>query len=215
LKDTPPPVFCASRSPALDHVVHRCLDKDPEERWQSAADLMRELRWTMASHRDAAKSPMRSSSGRSSRLGWFVAVGLAAATVALSAWFARSHVATDALMLRFSVLPPPNTLFASLGATVPTTELALSPDGRLLVFVAQVASGNTMLWVRPLNGVAAQQLAGTEEAEYPFWSPDSRSIAFFAQGKLKRMDVTGGPVQALCDVADPRGGTWAPVTSSC
>ena len=64
------------------------------------------------------------------------------------------------------------------------------------------------LWLRPLDALDPQPLPGTEEAQYPFWSPDSRYIGFFAQGKLKKIAVTGGPAQNLCDAPDGRGGTW-------
>src|SRR5262249_42270045 len=181
-----------------------------DERWQTAADLMRELRWAVPGPGSAPGAPDRSSSVRPARLGWFVAAGVAVTTIALSVLLARSRVASDAPILFLAVTPPPNTLFASLPATVPSTALALSPDGRSLAFVAQTGGGETTLWVRPLDAVAAQQLAGTEDAEYPFWSPDSRSIGFFARGKLKRIDVAGGPGQTLCDVTDPRGGAWGP-----
>ena len=92
-------------------------------------------------------------------------------------------------------------------ATSDPTSLAISPDGRFLVFVAS-AEGQQRLWLRPLDQVTAQPLAGTEGAQYPFWSPDSRSIGFFADGKLKRIDVAGGPPQVLASAPDGRGGAW-------
>ena len=84
----------------------------------------------------------------------------------------------------------------------------ISPDGRRLAFTAKDASGKILIWVRPLDTLVPQALQGTDDAAFPFWSPDSRSIAFFAQGKLKRIDVVGGPPQTLCDAANGRGGTW-------
>jgi Tol biopolymer transport system component len=97
--------------------------------------------------------------------------------------------------------------------TTPSTSnplhFALSPDGGRLVFVAS-GDGLSRLWVRSLDGVAAQPLAGTDNAEYPFWSPDSRSIGFFAESKLKRIDIAGGPPQALADAPAARGGAWNP-----
>ena len=170
---------------------------------------MRELRWTMATYRNAASS-IGSSSGRSSRLAWLVAASLAAAVVIMAGLLARSRVAADAPILRFSVLPPPNAVLASQPASIPSSDLALSPDGRWLVFATESADGDATLWVRLLSSVNEQQLPGTEGAMYPFWSPDSRSIGFFAHGKLKRIDVTGGSVQTICDVYEPRGGAWGP-----
>jgi Tol biopolymer transport system component len=92
---------------------------------------------------------------------------------------------------------------ASLGSFV------ISPDGRWLAFTAATA-GNNQLWVRGLDALTAQVIAGTEGAGYPFWSPDSRSIAFFAGGKLKKIEASGGPVQTVCDVSGASsGGTWS------
>src|SRR5262249_30687517 len=102
-------------------------------------------------------------------------------------------------VMKFSILPPEK---ASLGS------FAVSPDGHWLAFAA-ATGGKDQLWVRALEGLTAQALPGTEGAGYPFWSPDSRSIAFFAGGKLKKVDVTGGPVQTVCDTTGIRsGGTW-------
>jgi len=84
----------------------------------------------------------------------------------------------------------------------------ISPDGQQIAFVAVNAEGKTLLWVRALDALAAQSLAGTEGASAPFWSPDSRTLGFFAGGKLKKIDVSGGPPITLCDAADNRGGTW-------
>ena len=102
---------------------------------------------------------------------------------------------------RFQVLP--------LDKATVTDYPTVSPDGRRLAFVATV-EGKTLLWVRPLDSLAAQSLAGTEDAASPFWSPDSRFLAFFSRGKLKKIDVSGGPPQTLCN-ADGlvRGGTWS------
>jgi len=85
--------------------------------------------------------------------------------------------------------------------------LAISPDGRYLALAAE-ARGKRQLWLRPLDALEAQAMPSTEDATFPFWSPDSRYIGFFAQGKLKKIAVSGGPAQALCDVIDARGGSW-------
>ena len=101
-----------------------------------------------------------------------------------------------------------------LAMTAPTASgavvgpLAVSPDGRRIAIVATSADGKSQLWVRSLDTLTAQALAGTEGAFQPFWSPDSRFIGFFAGGKLKKIEVSGGPPITLCDAPDPRGGTW-------
>ena len=92
-------------------------------------------------------------------------------------------------------------------ATTDPASFALSPDGRQLVFVAS-GDGPSRLWLRPLAATAAQPLAGTEGGSYPFWSPDSRSVGFFADAKLKRLDIGGGSPQALANAPGSRGGTW-------
>jgi Tol biopolymer transport system component len=106
---------------------------------------------------------------------------------------------TEARAVRLFVPPPEKTSFGSF---------AISPDGLRLAFAATDASGKTLLWIRPLDSINAQPLSGTEEATLPFWSPDSRFIGFFAGGRLKKIEVTGGPAQTLCNATVPRGATW-------
>jgi Tol biopolymer transport system component len=120
-----------------------------------------------------------------------------------------STVAMPAALVRFEVQPPADvTLTPSPVASA--AQLALSPDGRRLAFVAARRRGASQLWIRPLDGVEAQPLPGTEGASFPFWSPDSRFIAFFAGGRLKKIDTTGGVPQVLCKAAAGRGGAWNP-----
>jgi DNA-binding winged helix-turn-helix (wHTH) protein len=103
---------------------------------------------------------------------------------------------------KFSLMAPEGTTF------IQYDPLVLSPDGRLMAFPASDASGDTELWVRPLDELAARRLEGTKGASFPFWSPDGRSIAFFANGKLKRVEIAGGLPRIVCDSTDGRGGSW-------
>ncbi|PYQ93873.1 MAG: hypothetical protein DMF97_19275 [Acidobacteria bacterium] len=120
-----------------------------------------------------------------------------------------SNVAAPDATVRFEVQPPADvTLMPSPVASA--AQLALSPDGRRLAFVAARKRAASQLWIRPLVGVEAQPLPGTEGASFPFWSPDSRFLAFFANGKLKKIDTTGGVPQVLCNAAGGRGGAWNP-----
>jgi eukaryotic-like serine/threonine-protein kinase len=211
LETDPPPISSLQpmTPPALDRTVTTCLAKDPDERWQAASDLARELKWIADSGSDpatAASTPARR---------WWIA-GIAAALVlaALAGGWLVSRFrqpATDASVLRVSINPPDGGAFffgTALGG------IALSPDGKTAAFIATV-SGETALWVRPLNGTGAYMLPGTDGAYYPFWSPDSKSIAFFeANNTLQRIDLAGGTPSTICDMnggsggSGGRGGAW-------
>ena len=187
--------------PALEHVIERCLEKDPADRWQSAHDVAEELKWISAKGSQAGiAAPIAARRKTRERMYWLIA--LAAVIAAAAAVELRRE---PPRIVQTSILPPEKTQFAFDQAGPP----ALSPDGRRIVYVAQPASGSRMLYVRSLSAVSAQPLAGTEDAMYPFWSPDNRMIGFFAGGKLKKMDASGGPVQTIADAPIGRGGTWS------
>lgn len=195
--------------PALDRVVRKCLAKDPEKRWQAASDVCDELKWIAEGGSQAgAPAPAvatRRSPLRNARLGWIVA-----AAFLLSFLFLR-RAPESPQIVRFSLFPPDNWSIAGTGAltTGATAPVAISPDGRQIAFVAVSAEGEALLWVRALDAIEARQLAGTQGATSPFWSPDNRSLGFFAGGKLKKIDIAGGPAITLCDAPDNRGGTWS------
>jgi serine/threonine protein kinase/Tol biopolymer transport system component len=194
LEHDPPPVAAPA---ALDRVLKRCLAKDPEDRWQSARDLMHELRWVQEANTAA---PAETRQNRT--VSWVLVAALAIVTLAAAAvaWRHWHEAPPEPRVTTLSLLPPEKTTFR---------DFAVSPDGRQLAFVATDASGKTQLWVRPLDSLAAQPLAGTEGADQPFWSPDSRFVGFFANAKLKKINASGGPAQTLCDAsASPRGGAW-------
>ncbi|HTY57503.1 MAG TPA: protein kinase, partial [Bacteroidota bacterium] len=115
---------------------------------------------------------------------------------------------SDARTVRTFVRPPENSQFAGMSGGAGGGHFALSPDGTQLTFAATDSTGTTRLWVRTLSTVRSVPLAGTEEGSYPFWSPDSRFIAFFAGGKLRKIQASGGPVAVLCDAPAGRGGSW-------
>jgi Tol biopolymer transport system component len=133
-------------------------------------------------------------------LAWAVAAALLLATLGFAwAYFARQPAA-DARVFKTSILPPEKSSFG---------QIAVSPDGRLLAFTA-ATGGNVQLWVRALDSTEAKPLAGTQGARFPFWSPDSRFIGFFADSQLKKIEATGGPVQSLCELPFPSlGGAWS------
>jgi eukaryotic-like serine/threonine-protein kinase len=127
------------------------------------------------------------------RIAWMLAAVASVAALALAAFLLR-HSAERPRMVQTSILPPEKSAFV-----FDSGPPALSPDGARLAFVAPTPDGKNLLWVRPLNGMSAQPLAGTEGAAYPFWSPDSRFLGFFAGGKLKKIDASGGPPQNRSD----------------
>ncbi len=206
LTSQPPPITSvqAVMPPALDHVVRRCLEKNPDDRWQSAHDVASELRWIGEAGSQAGVPATLSLRRRSrERLAWMLVALLGAATTLLAVVHLRRS-ATPAVAFRATLDPPAeNTL-------VPFDELgvALSPDGRQLAFVAIAGDGSKKIWVRDLAEMSARPLPETAGAWYPFWSPDGRYLAFFADGKLKRIDLRGGSPQVVAEAPSGRGGSW-------
>ncbi|MGH9658037.1 MAG: hypothetical protein ACRD96_05795, partial [Bryobacteraceae bacterium] len=189
--------------PAVDRLVRKCLAKRPDDRWQSARDLAGELEWI-----GQAPAPAPVAARAAPRWIWAV-LAASLLVAALAAVFRPGPAADAARPVQFLVYPPHGSEFSFGPASVPTPEIAVSPDGRYLAFCANDAGGVAQLLVRAIDQANPRSLAGTDKAYMPFWSPDSRSIGFFAGGKLKRVDVEGGPVRTLCDAAtDVRGGTW-------
>ena len=210
LKDTPAAV--STRQPLapalLDRIVGRCLAKDPDARWQSAADLHHALTWTAGGVSGADVSGRAVSSAR--RAWPMVATAAAAAAVALGTAAWRADPPRPQRDVRFLVQAEPGSQFVSPPASVLTPQFALSHDGRQLAYVA-TAEGRPLLWVRPLAASRARALPGTEGANYPLWSPDGRTIGFFSQGRFKTVRTDGGtPIVVTAASFDPRGGTWAP-----
>jgi eukaryotic-like serine/threonine-protein kinase len=203
----PPPISTIQplAPQAFDRIVRKCLAKDPEDRWQSAADLGSELRWTSQTSQAAVLSPSVSRAASRGRLLLWMA--LLAATAALAFTLLRRQPAAAHRKVRFTIPVPEGNAF---GSFVEAGAVAVSPDGRRLAFTAVPPGGRSALWVRDLDALTPQVLPGTEGAALPFWSPDSRFLGYFAGGKLKRVDVTGGASQTLCEAPDNLfGGTWS------
>ena len=181
--------------PALDHLVATCVAKDPDQRRQCAHDVLLELKWIAETAPPAvAATKTKARTG----IAWIAAaVLLFFASLALAILHFRERP-PERQVLRYTVAPPEKTRASSF---------AVSPDGRYLAIVAS-GDSTSQLWVRALDTLDTQLLKGTDDAHYPFWSPDSRHIAFFAQGKLRRIAVNGGPAQTLCDASIGRGGAW-------
>lgn len=192
--------------PALDRVVKTCLEKDPEERFQTAHDLKLQLKWIAEGGSQSGVPAPKAATRRNHErvLAGVVLAGLIAAIV-LSVWYWRRTPEKPRLVR--SLIPAP--IGASFVTLAPSAgPPAISPDGSRLVFAARDERGKNQLYIRALNSLTAMPLSGTDEASYPFWSPDGSYVGFFADAKLKKIDANGGPPQTLCDAAIGRGGAW-------
>jgi eukaryotic-like serine/threonine-protein kinase len=190
----------------LERIITMCLAKDPEERWQTAHDIELELKWVQEGVTQVGLPvPAVHRRERLNVAPWALAALLAIATLSMAVVYFRATHTVGPVVVS-SILPPPGTQFSFVGARSGVPKI--SPDARMLLFVALDSEGRTLLWVRPLASASALALSGTEGAEKPFWSADSRSIGFFANGKLKTILASGGPVSSLCNVAFASGGSW-------
>jgi dipeptidyl aminopeptidase/acylaminoacyl peptidase len=188
--------------PALERLVAVCLSKDPEDRWSTAHDVLLQLRAIAAS--PAMPPVVDARSRRRERIAWSAAAVAAIAAIALAAVLLRAPGnqttgGVDAL----SILPPGQTTLDR--GTAP----AISPDGRMIAFVATDNAGRSGLYVRNRESLTARLLPDTDGATMPFWSPDSRQLGFFGQGRLKTIGLAGGAPHALAPAGVPRGGTWS------
>jgi Tol biopolymer transport system component len=190
--------------PGLERVIRLCLDKDPDERIQTAHDLKLQLQAIAEAPLTATQSPAVVPARRS-WLPWIAAGVLAVAAIAFALAYLQS-LRTPQVSVHSFILPPEKSTFLLTGNDAGPP--VLSPDGLRIAFAAKNADGKHVLWIRPLNSAVAQPMSGTDGASYPFWSADSRYVGFFAAGKLNKVDASGGPPQALCDAVAGRGGTW-------
>jgi serine/threonine protein kinase len=212
LKDTPPAV--STRQPlapsALDHLVKRCLEKDADERWQDAGDLKGELAWIAEGETAVAPIGARTHNPWLERVAWITAA--VATLIALFLILRPASAPATGDVVRLSILPPDKTLFTGQStATVGVPQLAVSPDGRAIVFAAAAPGARPTLWLRSLDAVTAHSLPGTEGADSPFWSPDRRWIGYFADGRLRKIPASGGPSQVIAaNIPDNRQASWGP-----
>ncbi len=194
----------AATPPNIQRLLQRCLQKDPKLRLRDIADARPELDEELSGPGRAGleERPQteRLSGVPASRWIYGVGIGLLVLGTAFGWWVNSPPSVVERGAVRINVSPPAGTTFVvGFGA--------ISPDGQFLTFVAESPSGPT-LWLRALDSLAAHELPGTDGAAFPFWSPDSRSIGFFASGKLRRIDIAGGTPTDICDVPVGRGGTW-------
>ncbi|MEA2163820.1 MAG: eukaryotic-like serine/threonine-protein kinase [Thermoanaerobaculia bacterium] len=192
--------------PALEHVIARCLEKDPEDRWQNAQDIAEELRWIgeAGSQAGVAASITGMRRRRESWIHLALAVSALAALV-FAALFVRERLASKPGIVA-AIQPPEGMHFNATGDVA--GPMVISPNGQYLVYSAGISAMSASLYLQSLETGEAKAIAASEGATFPFWSPDSRSIAFFQKSKLKRMDIPGGAPLEICDAPNSRGGSW-------
>ena len=208
LTSDPPPLTSLDPFPpaALDRLVRFCIAKDPAQRWQSAHDVGLQLAAIAEGSGETAGAGGTSRSRPQRWIPWAVAAALGAVAAA-ALWQASRRAAPPSRELRLSLEPPAKTAFYMPAEGV---QLAVSPDGSAIVFVAREASGGNRVFLRILSDPEARPIAGTEGATGIFLSPDGRSVAFFAKGKLNRVDLSGGAAVSICDASQGigRSGSW-------
>jgi Tol biopolymer transport system component/predicted Ser/Thr protein kinase len=201
----------AATPPGVRRLLRRCLEKDAKRRLRHIGDARIELDDALREPQAATTAERAAPSPRVRKrevLAWTAAIAAVALAVSLLRSGERNQ-ADPTGSYSTEILPPADLRFGSgiLGSGA-AGRFALSPDGRRLAFVAADPSGRVLLYVRPLESIVAQPLAGTENADYPFWSPDSDSIAFVADGRLRRVDLAGGAPITIADTVLPATGTW-------
>ena len=199
LEKEPKPIGAAKplTPPGLEHIIRKCLAKEPEKRWQSTGDVASELQWVGESRSQAgSESPGVSAEKKASWLPW-----------ALSGLLAVALLAALFGMLRTQ--PAKQAEYFSAPFRLSAHSVAISPNRHTVAIASEGETGTkSVLWLYELGSRETKSLPDTEGASFPFWSPDGNSIGFFASGKLKKMDLSGGPVQTLCDAPSGRGATW-------
>ncbi len=209
LRDDPPPISEISPMipPALNRVVKTCLSKDPEDRFQTAHDAKLQLQWVVEGGSQAGvAAPLVARRKNREKLAWAIAAAaIVAAGLATFGYLRRAPAAAQKVSA--FVLPAEKSEFDFTNANCGS--LTVSPDGRFATFAGKDAEGKVVLWLRSLGDLGARPIAGTQGATFPFWSPDSRFLAFFADGKLQKVDISGAPPLPICDAAAGRSGSWS------
>lgn len=193
-----PMAFLQPKTPAaLERVVKKCLAKDPDERWQSANDLSSELSWIgeSAGH-TAGAAPLPAGKKTREALAWLLASVLTVALIVGLIWWRSSK-------------PFQQSMYFHAPLPLSARDVALAPNGHTVAIVAYSETARkNVIWIYEPGSPGAKILPDTEAATYPFWAPDGQSFAFFADGRLKRLELSSGQIHTICDAPSGRGGTW-------
>jgi serine/threonine protein kinase len=206
LKDTPAlDALPVNTPPRVRRLIERCLERDVKQRLRDIGEARVEIAKIESGAPDFAGAPAVPRRSRGELVAWSIAAVGVATAIGFGLMRPASTVTDGARVVRLPFMPSGAVTSADVGYTV------VSPDGQNLVFSGRSSSdGRRMLWVRPLDSLDAAPLPDTQDGIEPFWSPDSRSVAFGAQGKLKRVDLSGGGAQTLTDAGRLNGGAWSP-----
>jgi eukaryotic-like serine/threonine-protein kinase len=181
--------------PAFEHLLDTCLKKNPDDRFQTAHDVGLQLRW-IAETPTASPAPLPQPTKSRELSAWAVAGALGLALIAAAIWWLASR-------------PTPQATFFSAPLPFSARDVAVSPNGHTIALVGyRESERKNVIWIYEPGSPDAIMLANTEGATFPFWSAEGRSLAFFADAKLKKIEISGGPVQTLCDAPNGRGGAW-------
>jgi serine/threonine protein kinase/Tol biopolymer transport system component len=187
----------------LDHVIQRALAKDPQERWQNAADVKAELKWIASTGRQAEQR-----TGGAKGIIPALAVACLLLIVALgTAIFYSSKPSPPPPEVRSSIAAPERSDFLLMDDDA-AGPVVISPDGANLAFTARDEQGRPRIWIRALSGGESRALSGGDSGTYPFWSPDGKWLGFFSNGKLRKASIEGGPVMEIAEAPRGRGGSW-------
>jgi Tol biopolymer transport system component len=215
LEKEPEPITSTKPSTpvALNHSIRKCLEKLPDERWQSASDLASELKWLGEAGVEATASGVALRPGRFPRGAMWGTMTLVAIGLTIGVTYYTTRTVEQSTIMA-SVVPPAGVFVDTSGRIGPPQ---ISPDGKRIAFIgcktesaasSLIGDKTCSVWLRALASMETREIADTHGAYYPFWSPDGRNVAFFADGRLKRVAAEGGPVQVICDAVDARGGSW-------